>query len=83
MTPIRAKLGDAPDPGGIYVVTLDDALTTPLVQREERHYISPTLTSPQALELATAFISTPVATTGSWLLPAAGGQTVVVLRAIA
>jgi hypothetical protein len=80
MTPNRAELGAPPAPDYRYVVTLDDSLTSSLVGRDERHYASPSLRAEDALALASAFTSSVVTTTGRWLLPTAGGQSVVVLK---
>lgn len=80
MTSNRVELGAAPSPARRYVVMVDDSLTPALVQRAERHYTSPALAPEDALALASAFTSTVVRTTGKWLLPAAGGQSIVVLQ---
>ena len=80
MTHNRAELGPAPSRGRRYVVTLDDNLSPALVQRGERHYTSPPLGADDAVALASALTSTAVTTPGRWILPAAGGQSIVVLR---
>jgi hypothetical protein len=80
MTPNRAQLGAAPSPDRGYVVTLDDTLSPALVHRSERHYASPALGADDAVALASALTSTVVTTNGWWILPAAGGQSIVVLR---
>ncbi len=80
MTANHAELGDPPSPECRYVVTLDDSLTSSLVGRAERHYTSPALTAEEALALASALTSIPVTTTGAWLLPTAGGQSVIALQ---
>jgi hypothetical protein len=80
MTPNKAQLGAPLSPTRRYVVRLDDSLSNALVDRDERHHTSPPLDAQQALALASAFTSIPVTTTGKWLLPAAGGQSVVSLE---
>jgi hypothetical protein len=80
MTPNKAQLGAPLSPTRRYVVRLDDSLSNALVDRDKRHHTSPPLDAQQALALASAFTSIPVTTTGKWLLPAAGGQSVVSLE---